>query len=71
MNTIFLVFLVLFSQTPATETHEGFPELILLEKHVDVRACEKAIERMGLTNEQKEKVGCVRILKGNAVMIGA
>lgn len=71
MSAFYFVFLVLFSQTPATDTHEGFPELILLEKHSDVKACEKAIERIGLNAEQKEKVGCVRILKGNSVMVEA
>lgn len=71
MSQFYFVFLVLFSQTPATETHEGFPQLILLEKHEDVRACEKAIQRLGLDKEQQEKVGCVRILKGNAVMVDA
>lgn len=71
-SVFFVVFLVLFSNTPATETSpEGYPQMTLIQRHTDVDACKKAIEKLPLEPKEKEHLGCVRILKGNVKWVEA
>lgn len=71
MSSFYLVFLILLSHTSPTldaagkHTHPGFPQMVILEKHETEHTCKKSIKALDLTDEQKEALLCVRILKGD------
>ncbi len=66
MSAFYLTFLVLFSSTP-----EGLMQMTLLKQFDDVESCKHAVQMMPLSDEQKDQLGCVRVLKGNAKFVEA
>lgn len=71
MSAFYVIFLVLLAQTPATETHPGFPQMTILEKHDTEHSCKKSIKTLDLTEKEKEGLLCVRVLKGDVNWVEA
>lgn len=71
MNMLFITLLVVFGSTEPTldaegkEQHPGFMQLTVLESFQSSKECLKKIEKLGLSEEQKESVGCIRVLKAD------
>lgn len=71
MSMFYIVFLVILGQTPATETHAGFPQMTILSKYPSTESCQKARKALTLDDKEMESVICVKILKSDAVVIEA
>lgn len=71
MSVFYIIFLVVMGQTPATDSHAGFPQMTILQRYESTESCQKARKALTLDDKEMESVICVRMMKSDAAVIEA